>query len=183
MKTERIIKCFLTHLRQLIFRRRKKNLHLCALSVSPCILCSQPRGESVAPGQTYASFHCTNPNAAWRNNCSSGRGFAGALSLTGSRQQGTRRFNQLSLSLCVFLWINPQTFYQTGVPITHLFFCCCQLIIFGSASSLLLTVRHIGRLYWQNGRMSNDCKSSLVLGDFPRCVRLFLGCSLLFIFF
>lgn len=44
------------------------------------------QGGSVARGKTYASFHCTNPNAAWRNNCSSGRGFAGALSLTGSRQ-------------------------------------------------------------------------------------------------
>lgn len=61
------------------------------------------QGGSVAPGQTYASFHCTNPNAAWRNNCSSGRGFAGALSLTGSRQPDTRHFNQLSLSLSLYI--------------------------------------------------------------------------------
>lgn len=68
------------------------------------------QGGSVAPGQTYASFHCTNPNAAWRNNCSSGRGFAEALSLAGSRQPGTRHFNQVSLSLSLY---QTQTFYQT----------------------------------------------------------------------
>ena len=45
------------------------------LSLSPHSL--KAAGGSVAPGQTYASFHCTNPNSAWRNNCSSGHGFAG----------------------------------------------------------------------------------------------------------
>ena len=78
-------------------------LSLCAcLSVSLPASSAVSQGGSVAPGQTYASFHCTNPNAAWRNNCSSGRGFAGALSLTGSRQPGTRHFNQLSLPLSVY---------------------------------------------------------------------------------
>lgn len=74
-----------------------------SLPLSPSLPASTAvsQGGSVAPGQTYASFHCTNPNAAWRNNCSSGRGFAGALSLTGSRQPGTRHFNQLCHSLSV----------------------------------------------------------------------------------
>ena len=35
--------------------------------------------------------------------------------------------------------------------------CCCQVIIFGAPSSLILTVQHVGRVYWQNGGMSNDC--------------------------
>ena len=75
----------------------------------------------------------------------------------------------LSLSLC----IKPRTFYQTRPsrsistqphPLKGVFCispsccCCCQVITFGAPSSLILTVQHVGRLYWQNGRMSNEYK-------------------------
>lgn len=39
----------------------------------------QPARGRVAAGQTYASFHSTNPPLAWRNNCSSGHGLLGSF--------------------------------------------------------------------------------------------------------
>lgn len=119
------------------------------------------QGGSVAPGQTYASFHCTNPNAAWRNNCSSGRGFAGALSLTGSLQPGTRHFNQRSLSLTLFslslclsasLYQTPDLLSnQTSALFTHKAthplkgsFCSPLILSLTSLLFVLLSDRHIG---------------------------------------
>lgn len=69
----------------------------------------KPARGRVAPGQTYASFHSTNPPLAWRNNCSSGHGFWALLSLAGSHPLGTRHFNQiLSLILSAFIKSQPR---------------------------------------------------------------------------
>ena len=126
--------------------------------------------ECVAPGQTYASFHCTNPNAAWRNNCSSGRGFAGALSLTGSLQPGTRHFNQLPLCIRPPRSLRTQPHPYKKTPGFYLFSTHVVVSVMSShldaPCSLIISAAH----YWENFHMrattANENDFFLLFGDF-----------------